>query len=117
MKSRLNSDVTKALLVFAFFVLMSVLTMAREWERTSFKEEEIYKLKKELFLNVSQEKQIAILHRNFYDELAKVYATRYSNPEEFCQLVSKIVGEYNFKVTQALNAEQRKKWQSMMICQ
>jgi len=69
-----------------------------------------------LFLNASQEQKITMLNKDFYEELAQAYAAHYSNKDEFCTVVNGIIATHNNSVAQMLNADQRKKWQSLIAC-
>ena len=116
MKRGLKSEFTLALLVSGFFVAMAVLNMAAEWDRMNSTEQEIKRLREELFLNVSQEEKITLLNKDFYEELAQAYSASYSSKEEFCTIVNRIIASHNHRVAQMLNADQRKKWQSLIAC-
>ncbi len=116
MKRSLPPDITLAVLVFVFFAVMTLLNMGEEWERMNSGKEEMIRLRQELFLNASQEKKIAILNKDFYEALTQAYAANYSGKDEFCTVVNKIIAAHNNSVAQMLNADQRKKWQSLIAC-
>ena len=116
MKRSPNSEVTLALLVFGFFLVMTLLNKFAEWDRINPTQREMIRMQEELFLNVSQEEKIATLNTDFYKELANAYSAKYTSKEEFCTIENKIIAEHNSRVARTLNANQRKKWQSLLAC-
>jgi hypothetical protein len=116
MKRSIPSDVTLAILVFVFFVVMTLLNVIGQWDHMSSGKDEMIRLRQELFLNANQEEKITLLNKDFYEELTQAYSTKYSNKEEFCTIVNKIITDHNNRVAQMLNADQRKKWQSLIAC-
>ncbi len=116
MRRNTDSEITLALLVFGFFVIMAILNKAAEWDRINPTQLEMIRMREELFLNVSQEEKIAGLKRDFYQELTQAYQASYTSKDELCAIINKIITEHNNQVALALNAEQRKKWQSFIAC-
>jgi len=116
MKRSIPSEITLAILVFVFFVVMTSLNVIGEWDRMNSGKEEILRLRQELFLNVNQEERITRLNESFYKELALAYSVKYPNKEEFCTIINKIIADHHNRVAEMLTADQRKKWQSMIAC-
>jgi hypothetical protein len=113
MNPNLKSELTKALLACGFFLLMAVLNAVAEWDKSNAIKDQ---WREELFLNVSQEKLIAGIDQEFYLELANAYSVSYPNEDEFCMAIKKITAAHNQKIENALNSEQRKKFQTFISC-
>jgi len=116
MKNHTKLGLTEGLLVFGFFVFMTFLNVAGEWSFQNPPDRQTIQLREALLLDVSQEQKVALVNKKFYDELARAYSATYTSREDFCITVNAIIAEHNQKIEQALNAEQRKKFQTLISC-
>lgn len=109
-------SLTEGLLVFGFFVLMTILNVVGEWNSQNPPDRQTRQLREVLLLDVNQEQRIALVNQKFYDELAQAYSATYTSREDFCITVNTIIAQHNQKIEQALNQEQRKKFQTLITC-
>lgn len=107
---------TEGFLVFGFFVFMTVLNVVNEWTTQNPPDRQTTQLREALLLDITQEQKIALVNKKFYDELATAYSATYTSREDFCVAVNAIIAQHNQKIEQALNAEQRKKFQTLISC-
>jgi hypothetical protein len=116
MKASVKPELMKALLVFGFFVLMASLNVIAERDKVNSTKRDLEEWRENLFLDASQEKRIAILDQEFYEDLSDAYTANYSDEDEFCGKVKQIIASHNKKIEEALNTEQRKKFQTFISC-
>lgn len=116
MKNYTQFGLTEGILVFGFFVLMTIINVIGEWDLQNSPDRETTQLREVLRLDASQEQRVALVNKNFYDELARAYSATYTSREDFCVTVNAIISQHNQNIELALNTKQRKKFQALISC-